>query len=265
MPPRIVIKLGGGLITDKGKMKTFDEGRMENLAKAISNVADLGFAIVLVHGAGSFGHLIAKKWDIAGGLESSISEEQGKAVNMIRSDMRELSNLVASKLEMEGLYSESFPPSQWAEGTGIEFKGELGMFERSVDQPIPITFGDVVETGNEKQFGILSGDDLMLRISKDLPSVTHSIFLIGDAAGVMSAPPGEEGAELIEQWSSKSQAKAKHDEEIDVTGGISLKIERATMISECVDNVWIIDGRKPERILELIEHGETRGTRIVYG
>ena len=58
---------------------------------------------------------------------------------------------------------------------------------------------------------------------------------------------------------------AKHDEEIDVTGGISLKIERATMISECVDNVWIIDGRKPERIIELIEHGETRGTRIVYG
>ena len=135
----------------------------------------LGFAIVLVHGAGSFGHLVAKKWDIAGGLESSISKEQRKAVNMIRSDMRELSNLVASKLEIEGLYSESFPPSEWAEGTGPEFKGELGMFVRRVDQPIPITFGDVVKTGNEQQFGILSGDDLMLRISKDLKKFCQSL------------------------------------------------------------------------------------------
>ncbi len=265
MHPRVVIKLGGGLITNKGKMKTFDEENMENLAKVISNISSLGFAIVLVHGAGSFGHLMAKKWAIAGGVESAISREQREAVNVIRSDMRELSSLVAFRLEMEGLLSESFPPSEWAEGTGSDFRGELGVFERSIDQPIPITFGDVVETGNDLEFGILSGDDLMLRISKEIPGVTHSIFLIGDAPGVMTAPPDEEGSELIEQWSSNSEIRSNHDEEIDVTGGISLKIERAAMISEYVDDVWIIDGRKPERILELFEDGKTMGTRIVLG
>ena len=265
MPPRVVIKLGGGLITNKGKMKTFDEEKMDNIAQVISKVASLGFSVVLVHGAGSFGHLLAKKWVIATGLDPDISSEQREAVNLIRSDMRELSSMVAFRLEMEGLLSESFPPSEWAEGTGSDFRGKLDFFERSIDEPIPITFGDVVKTGDEQEFGILSGDDLMLGISKDVPDVTHSIFLIGDAPGIMTAPPEEEGSELIERWSSNSEAKANHDDEIDVTGGISLKIERAVMISEFVDEVWIIDGRKPERILELIENGETRGTRIVNG
>jgi isopentenyl phosphate kinase len=39
------------------------------------------------------------------------------------------------------------------------------MFERESDDVIPITFGDVVNTGDMEEFGILSGDDLMLRLS----------------------------------------------------------------------------------------------------
>ena len=55
----------------------------------------------------------------------------------------------------------------------------------------------------------------------------------------------------------------EHDTSQDVTGGIFLKLESASIISKVVSNVWFIDGRKPERVLELLTTGTTRGTQIV--
>ena len=55
----------------------------------------------------------------------------------------------------------------------------------------------------------------------------------------------------------------EHDEQQDVTGGIFLKLDSASKISKVVDNVWFIDGREPERVLELLNSGNTRGTQIV--
>lgn len=262
MAVRVVIKLGGGLITDKNSMKVFNPSTVERVIEAVRSLSEMGVSIILVHGAGSFGHLLAKKWEIASGINSDNSEGQKGAVREIRSDMQELNALIIEKFVERGLQCNSLPPSDWATGTGAQFLGDISIFERSPDSPIPITFGDVVDTDDDREFGILSGDDLMLRLSTEL-EVTHSIFLIGDAEGVLSGPPGEEGSKLITILGSDSEMNSVHNSEIDVTGGIGLKIERALEIAREVDEVWIIDGRRPERILELLTSGETKGTKIV--
>ena len=51
MASRVLIKLGGGLITDKGSMKKFDSDSMERVADSISSVVEMGVPIVIVHGA----------------------------------------------------------------------------------------------------------------------------------------------------------------------------------------------------------------------
>ena len=94
MALRVAIKLGGGLITDKVSMKKFDQKAVEKVVETLSSVSELGASIVLVHGAGSFGHLLAKKWGIANGLDIQKEREQWEAVRMIRSDMRELNDLI---------------------------------------------------------------------------------------------------------------------------------------------------------------------------
>jgi len=264
MVVRVAIKLGGGLITDKRSMKKFNPDSVARVVNALLPVSDLGVSIILVHGAGSFGHLLAKKWKIADGVNSEDSRNQRQAVEEIRTDMRELNELIIDKFAERGLACSSHPPSEWASGTGERFLGDISVFERVPEGPIPITFGDVVETGDEKGFGILSGDDLMYRLATEL-DVSHCIFLIGDAEGVLTAPPSEEGAELITHLQSGSEIEGFHNADIDVTGGISLKIERAIQISRDVDEVWIIDGRKPNRILELLTSGQTTGTKILRG
>tara|TARA_B100000029_G_scaffold231323_1_gene228777 strand:+ start:4290 stop:5090 length:801 start_codon:yes stop_codon:yes gene_type:complete len=265
MGPRVVIKLGGGLITEKASMRTFDAVSMESVSIAISELSALGASIVLVHGAGSFGHILAKEWSIADGLVPEISSNQRDAVRQIRSDMKELNAFVVSSLAEMGLECESYPPSEWVTGTGRDFDGNLEKFNRMADQPIPITFGDVVKMEDDSEFGILSGDDLMLRLSKEIPEVTHSIFLMTDADGIMDRPPNERGSRLLPTWSPRADFKSEHKSQIDVTGGIRLKIERAAEISESVEQVWILDGREPSRIIELVQTGKTLGTKILPG
>ena len=87
MASRVVIKLGGGLITDKGSMKKLDSYSLERVVESISSIAEMGVPVVIVHGAGSFGHLLAKKWSISGGVDQEIAKEQRMAVEEIRSDM----------------------------------------------------------------------------------------------------------------------------------------------------------------------------------
>tara|TARA_B100000686_G_scaffold353282_1_gene458271 strand:- start:5159 stop:5956 length:798 start_codon:yes stop_codon:yes gene_type:complete len=265
MDARVVIKLGGGLITQKDSMRTFDAESMEAVSIAISKLSGLGASIVLVHGAGSFGHILAKEWSIVDGLVPDIASSQREAVQKIRSDMKDLNAFVVSSLEDMGLECESHPPSEWVTGTGRDFNGNLARFNRMSDKPIPITFGDVVNMEDGSEFGILSGDDLMLRLSKELPEVTHSIFLMADAQGIMDRPPNERGARLLPTWGPSMDFMSEHKSEIDVTGGILLKIKRAGEISESVEQVWILDGREPERIIELVQTGETLGTKILPG
>ena len=264
MALRVAIKLGGGLITDKGSMKKFDQKAVEKVVETLFSVYELGASLVLVHGAGSFGHLLAKKWGIANGLDIQKEREQWEAVRVIRSDMRELNNLIIGKMEERGLECIGYPPSDWAKGTGARFTGDISIFQGRYGRSIPVTFGDVVDTNDESKFGILSGDDLMLRLSTEL-QVTHSIFLIGDSEGVLTGPPDESDSELITQLGPDTKVKGEHDVEIDVTGGIGLKIERSLEIAKVVEEVWIIDGREPGRVLELLASGETTGTKILNG
>jgi len=258
----VVIKLGGGLITEKKLEKSVRKQVLSNVCAIISKIVKSGFPVVLVHGAGSFGHPMAKKWNIVDGSKVEIIEEQRVVIGQIRKDMADLSSIVRRCLGENGIISESFPPSNWVTGIGADFRGDLSNFERKLEDPVPITFGDVVDIDTSIEFGILSGDDLMLRLSTEIPDVTHSIFLLGDSDGLMDRPPQEIDSKLIDNWNPKMRFEGKHDERFDVTGGIGLKLERAVFIASEVSDVWFINGNNPDRMVELLEKGTTIGTKI---
>ena len=250
---RIIMKWGGGLISDKSSLCTPYIDRISALANCVSTLAELGHDIVIVHGAGSFGHIRAREFRLAEGNIPDLDQEE--AISLVRSDMDALHQIVLDSLS--NLHTCSHPPREFVEGTGPTFRGDL---DRFLEPAIHVTFGDVVNCKPPEDFGILSGDDLMLRLSVELPDVTHVIFAMGDTPGLMTNP-GPSG-ELIPEWSSDIGFTGQHTEEIDVTGGIFLKASRASSISEHVENVWFVDGVHPRRILEVINEGRAVGTRI---
>ena len=251
----VVIKWGGGLITNKEQLCTPDLESINNLANSLLKINK---KIILIHGAGSFGHMKAKKARLVEGRIEN--HDQDQAVKDVREDMLILNNFVMKSLEKNGLTAESFPPRDWASGVGFSFTGEL-----PVSKDITVSFGDVVDD-EEKEFGILSGDDLMYRYATEIENVEKVIFAMKGVDGILKHPPGiAKYDDLIEIWSPEMNFDGEHQSEIDVTGGIGLKAKRGAMIAESGIDVWFVNGDYPERVISVIKDEPVRGTRIVSG
>ena len=255
MAGTVVIKWGGGLITFKDQLCTVNLEVIDALAEVCSRTDK---RLVIVHGAGSFGHLKAKKYRLAEGRIPDISQDD--AIADVRSDMLELNKFVMDSLSKFGLAAKSFPPHEWATGTGPDFTGELPIFDG-----ITVVFGDVVQD-NTQEFGILSGDDIILRYATELPDVERAVFAIGGVDGILRVPPARATSDdLIEVWCPELEFEGEHASDIDVTGGIGLKAARGAQISENGVDVILINGEHPDRVFAAIEGKSVIGTRIISG
>tara|TARA_B100000902_G_scaffold55594_3_gene62350 strand:+ start:6099 stop:6914 length:816 start_codon:yes stop_codon:yes gene_type:complete len=265
---KVVLKLGGGLLTNKKGLCSPDIEAIQQSAKTIHELIFNGCKIALVHGAGSFGHARAKTWRLSEGkLDQKFPAEgeittQEEAVKQVRLDMINLNQILINELDLLGVEYEVFHPHTWAKETGPNFQGDLEFLDSEI---MSIVHGDVVEH-SEKGFGILSGDDLMYRISTEWGDVDSCVFALADCDGIMSHPPGNPKSALIPEWNSKMGFGSKHDTEHDVTGGIQYKAIRASEISQKNGNrteVWFVDGRRPERVFDACMGGNALGTKIL--
>ena len=257
-PRRILIKLGGGLITNKNKLCEVDKKSLKECAEVISQLAKQGFHPVIVHGAGGFGHLVAREYRLAEGKNENIKGQED-AILKIRKDMLQLNRLVCSSLIDQGLKVSSHPAHVWASGVGYDFDGTFV----ANDDLIQITFGDLVDCPAPKEFGILSGDHLMERLSL-FEGIELVAFLVSGVDGILAHPPMDnEKPELLSKWNINMAFDGSHQSAIDVTGGIGLKAACGARIADSGIPVWVINGDKPQRLLELAQTGKTTGTQII--
>ena len=61
----LLLKLGGSLLTDKNKPFFIRE---EVVKSTIQQIINANEKVILIHGGGSFGHPLAKKYNISKGL-----------------------------------------------------------------------------------------------------------------------------------------------------------------------------------------------------
>ena len=275
---RIVLKWGGGVITEKSAHCIARREMIASLSECAVKLAYDGHEVIIVHGAGSFGHIDAKHYRLNEGYLGDLSESginQIEGVDVVRKQMNCLNSLVhdhlseaASRVDKEDvkeLLIITHEPRDFALNSGADFTGDIDIFalnpeEREGEYVIHLTFGDVVNCSEPTKFGILSGDHLMYRIATELTDVTHCIFAM-DEPGILTEP-GSNG-DLISVWNPELGINGVHNETIDVTGGIFLKAEIAAKIADVVEHVWFVYGGSPELILDIVESGVTTGTKII--
>jgi len=68
----ILLKLGGGLLTDKNNPLSIREDVVKS---AVKQIIDANEKIILIHGGGSFGHPLAKKYSISNGIDTTIPNQ----------------------------------------------------------------------------------------------------------------------------------------------------------------------------------------------
>jgi isopentenyl phosphate kinase len=268
MRERVVIKWGGGLITEKDKMKTVRKDVLDDLANQLEACLSVGIDVVLVHGAGSYGHLKAKKYRLAEGRQPSTTVPatmtQGEAVEAVRIDMQELNQAVMEALTKYDVSAVCLPPHQWARNTGSDFQGDLSMFESAPRGIVMVTHGDVVDCDPPEEFGILSGDDLVYRLATELSGVKRLVFAMGGVEGVLTGPPTGENDEskLIEHLHKQDAFRGEHLEQLDVTGGIGLKVERGFQTAAHGITVQLVSGEIDGRVRDACLGVDVRCTTL---
>lgn len=258
-----IVKLGGSVITEKSISKRL---RKDVLDRLCAQIARSGQKVIVIHGAGSFGHIMAKKCDLQNGLDPKRGGEQASGVAQVQRDMRKLNLAVLDSLIKSGLRPVSIPPSAAVRCDNKKIT-ELDhtVFEDYLEIGLtPVSFGDVV-LDTERVFCVCSGDQIIEALC-DRMKVAEVIFAT-DVDGVFTKAPGTKGSKLIPELTSRSN-KDLHcslTKAPDVTGGMDGKVRTSRRIAKKGIPVTILNGDSKDRLLRALKGQRTVCTVIRGG
>jgi len=243
----LLIKLGGSVISDKTEYRRFREDVVWRIAKVLPKED-----MILVHGAGSFGHILAHKYRITEGYGA----DKRLGFAKIQRDMMELNLRILDILVDHEIPVVSMPPHSFVE-IGREL--ELKLFDSLITHKfVPLTYGDAV-FDVDKGINIYSGDILM-QVLAERYRPEKTIFLT-NVDGIYTKPPDEAGAELIPVLRREKDPHTAVTVK-DVTGGMELKIDVMREIAK-YSKVYIINGFYPERLKNVINDEDFVGTVVL--
>ena len=254
----ILVKLGGSVITDKGRYRTFDP---ETTGRLAEEIARTGQEVMVVHGAGSFGHMLAKEHRLHLGITE---DPQLLGASQVMSDVRELDLAVCRQMSAKGLRVVPLPPASCAiMRDGALHHLYLDIFKDYLEMGmVPVTFGDVVRD-EVRGLSICSGDQLMAALAHEFkPS---KVIFVTDVDGVFTADPTQDhNAKLIETVDEKVlDALPRTERNVDVTGSIFAKIRymigMATLTGECL----VLNGKIPGRLEAAIRGEDVIASKVV--
>lgn len=256
----ILVKLGGSVITDKTRLRAFKKESVTRLAGEISRA---GKRVIIVHGAGSFGHFIAHTYKLHHGY---VGDEQLAGFSKVMCDVRDLNLRVMRVMEREGLNPASIPPSACAELDGGRLvRLDLDLFERYASiGATPVTFGDVC-LDRSRRFGICSGDQLMERLAEHFRP--EKVIFCADVDGIFSSDPAADPKARLMSEVDRSvlEALPREMRYVDVTGSIFGKIECMLRMACHSGECLVINGNAPGRLESALRGRKVKGSRIVGG
>ena len=256
----LLVKLGGSILTDKARLRT---PRKTAIARLTKELAGLGDDLLVVHGAGSFGHVLARRYALNGPAKST----KAKGAAVVQRDVRTLDAFVIDGLLKAGLAPVVLPPSAVLgldDGRVVSF--DVAAFRDYIYQGFtPVTFGDVVRD-RTRGVAVCSGDILMLELAKAFHP--RSVVFAADVDGLFTADPKRtRDAQLLLSVGPADLAKLDLGpaKGADVTGGIETKVRRMLEIASFADETIIVNGNVKNRVRDALRGRIVIGTRVVGG
>jgi isopentenyl phosphate kinase len=252
--PLVVVKLGGSVITRKREVERARPKILARLAHEIASVHDR--RIVVLHGAGSFGHPGARRFGLARAPPLGESpDHRARGAAIVAAEVRRLHLRVLRALVEAGASAASVPMATHARNR----EGKLVALD---PQPfsdalaggrIPVSFGDVVP---DERWGssILSADTIALELARTLRP--ERVVFVSDVTGVFESGGSGRGTILPELTESALERVRVTGRGTDVTGGIRGKVEAMLAIARAGSDAALISGLS-DGILSRALRGET--------
>jgi isopentenyl phosphate kinase len=253
-----ILKLGGSVVTHKDGQKTPNTDAIKRLAHEVASAGPR--RLVVIHGGGSYGHPLAKEYDISDGYSSP---RQMSGFSLTHQAMVELNKLVVEAFLAEGVPAMSIAPSSFiiTEDRRIA-DADFSVVSRATESGfVPVLYGDTV-LDSVLRFTILSGDQLAAKIAISL-GAKRIIFCV-DVDGVYTANPKlAKEARLIEELSlSQMRGMVRIGEALstDVTGGMLGKIQEAGEAVEAGVEVQLVNALRPDIVKDALRGEKIRCT-----
>jgi isopentenyl phosphate kinase len=255
-----ILKLGGSVITDKTKQCCFKENIMDNLAKDIKKANK---KTILIHGAGSFGHILAKEYNLN---EGYIEESQIKGFSLTHEMVQKLNSLVLQSLNKNDISAVSISPHSIIKLNNHELeKMNYRIFEEYLEKKFtPVTFGDVV-LDKELGFSICSGDLLVMALAEYFKP--EKVVFVIDEDGLYNANPKiDKNAKLIPESTPNEleEFTMSLDKHADVTRGMKGKIDVIKNITQLGIETILVNGNKQGRLYNILIGKDTKCT-VIHG
>jgi len=264
-----ILKIGGSLIACKeSETPQIDRGELDRIAAEIAeawSARAADHALVIVHGAGSYGHLIVSSTGIDKGLRTDADR---LAMARTQRLQNELNLIVTGALVDRGVPAFPFQFSSHAvlragRLESASLQALRGLLARDL---VPVAFG--VPAFDEHQgCAILSGDQITPYIARELGAalVVHAT----DVDGVFAADPkAEPGAAPIPRISSENIDSVRKclagSAATDVTGGMRWKVEELVTLGRAGILSVILSGRRPGAIRDTLLGRDAGGTRVEF-
>jgi isopentenyl phosphate kinase len=258
-----LLKLGGSLLTDKNKPFSIREGIVKN---AVEQIIDANEKIILIHGGGSFGHPLAKKYEISRGIDSSVPN-QILGLTETHHSMNKFNSYIIN------LFLEKKYPTFSIQASSIFIKDSqnistqsISVIETALDLNIlPVLYGDII-LEKRGSFAIISGDQIIFELCENLISykVAKVIFTM-ETDGIFINDEKDEIKLATELKSSELDGLNLADlgKKIDVTGGIEGKINTIKKIINYNVPVQLINGLKERYIYYSLKNQNVNSTNIL--
>lgn len=261
-----LLKLGGSLLTDKNNPLSLREDVIKNV---IQQIIAANKKLILIHGGGSFGHPLAKKYKISKGLNESIPDQVFGLTETHQAMNRLNSYLINLFLEMKYPALSIQPSSIFIQDFENISTHSIDIIETALDlNVLPILYGDII-LDKRGSFSIISGDQIIFKLCENLKkyNISKVIFALEiDGIFIKDKEHDKDNIQLATEINANQLNNldlADLGEKIDVTGGIRGKINSIKKISEYNIPVQLLNGLKEGYIFKSLNNKKINCTNII--
>jgi isopentenyl phosphate kinase len=248
----ILLKIGGSVLTDKARPNTVRKDIVRMVAQQIADTK--AGDLVLVHGAGSFGH-----------PQAATYLYKGRSVSDVWKTHRAVSSL--NTLFINELHSQSVPALPIHPLDSITLNaGRIAYFDMTVlhlmlqNGTIPVLHGDIV-IDSADGFNILSGDQIITYLAQRMQP--EKIGIGTDVDGIMYK--GEKIAHLNASEFENYREDIVGSSVVDVTGGMLRKVSELVEIAKAGIQSEIFNATREGNITKFLMSNRQVGTIISMG
>jgi isopentenyl phosphate kinase len=267
MSELVLLKLGGSVITDKNSPFTARQDVIRRLGQEIRQALDdrPDLRLILGHGSGSFGHIVAQKYRTREGI---VGEESWRGYAETAAAAARLNQLVTDRLLEEGVPVVSCQPSASARchKSRLMYLDTYPMKQMLQVGLVPLVYGDVAIDAVQG-FTVISTEQIFDHIARELQPACIILASVVDGvydADPLAHPNATRYAEITTNNWHEVEATLGGSHGTDVTGGMLSKVRDMVhlMLAQPPLQIHIVSGEIPGRVASVLAGNTGIGTLI---